>query len=165
MKCVGNTQIATNQCLDTVGSAGSQLMQYTCGQAAPVNVQDWTTSPPPPQYKSYEVVNCNDGIDNGGIVGSTMAVWARDVTANGSFEELDDLQGRVVGDPCGTDHDFPDDPDSYTFRPQTNHIYEVRVIEVDNFCPTDSPTSGCFRSIATFQGNPNGQTYVLTIGN
>jgi hypothetical protein len=31
----------TNQCLDTVGGPGSQLMQYTCGQAAPANVQSW----------------------------------------------------------------------------------------------------------------------------
>jgi hypothetical protein len=33
----------TNQCLDTVGGPGSQLMQYTCGQAAPANVQSWIT--------------------------------------------------------------------------------------------------------------------------
>jgi ricin-type beta-trefoil lectin protein len=33
----------TNQCLDTVGGPGSQLMQFTCGQAAPAKVQSWIT--------------------------------------------------------------------------------------------------------------------------
>ena len=31
----------TNQCLDTVGGAGSQLMQFTCGQAARPGAQSW----------------------------------------------------------------------------------------------------------------------------
>jgi len=31
----------TNQCLDTVGGPGSQLIQYTCGQSAPATVQFW----------------------------------------------------------------------------------------------------------------------------
>src|SRR3954447_12417391 len=38
----------TNQCLDTVSGPGSQLMQWTCGDAHPANVQSWTTAPPPP---------------------------------------------------------------------------------------------------------------------
>lgn len=33
----------TNQCLDTVSGPGSQLMQFTCGKAAPANVQFWIT--------------------------------------------------------------------------------------------------------------------------
>jgi hypothetical protein len=33
----------TNQCLDTVGGAGSELMQWTCGDAHPANVQSWIT--------------------------------------------------------------------------------------------------------------------------
>jgi hypothetical protein len=33
--------VGTNQCLDTVGGPGSQLMQFTCGQAAPPAVQSW----------------------------------------------------------------------------------------------------------------------------
>ena len=39
----------TNQCLDTVGGPGSQLMQFTCGQAAPANVQSWITGSAPTQ--------------------------------------------------------------------------------------------------------------------
>ena len=31
----------TNQCLDTVGGPGSQLMQFNCGQAAPAGAQSW----------------------------------------------------------------------------------------------------------------------------
>ncbi|WP_203913472.1 ricin-type beta-trefoil lectin domain protein [Rhizocola hellebori] len=31
----------TNQCLDTVAGPGSELMQFTCGQEAPVGVQSW----------------------------------------------------------------------------------------------------------------------------
>ncbi|MFC0548983.1 RICIN domain-containing protein [Kutzneria chonburiensis] len=33
--------LGTNQCLDTVGGAGSELMQFTCGQAAPAGAQSW----------------------------------------------------------------------------------------------------------------------------
>jgi hypothetical protein len=36
----------TNQCLDTVGGPGSELMQFTCGQETPVGVQSWTVSQP-----------------------------------------------------------------------------------------------------------------------
>ena len=150
----------TNQCLDTVGGSGSQLMQWTCGDAHPANVQSWITAPPPPQYKSYKVENCNSGIFNGGVVGSTMTVWARDVTANGSFLEVAALQGIVVGHQCGPDNV----PQSFTFLPQTDRLYEVRVVELDNNCLTNSPTAGCVRSTATFQGNPNGEAKVLTIG-
>jgi hypothetical protein len=152
----------TNQCLDTVGGSGSQLMQWTCGDARPANVQSWITAPTAPpalQYKSYEVENCNGGILNGGIVGSTMTVWTRDVTATGSFVESADLQGIVSGHQCGPDNV----PQSFTFFPQTDRLYEVRVVEVDKNCPTNSPTAGCVRSTATFQGNPNGQAFVLTI--
>jgi hypothetical protein len=151
----------TNQCLDTVGGPGSQLMQWTCGDAHPANVQSWITPPPAPQYKSYKVENCNGGIFNGGVFGSTMTVWVRDVTATGSFVESAALQGIVVGHQCGPD----DVPQSFTFFPQTDRLYEVRVVELDNNCPTNSPTAGCVRSTATFQGNPNGQAFVLTIGN
>jgi hypothetical protein len=31
----------TDQCLDTVAGPGSELMQFTCGQAAPPSVQTW----------------------------------------------------------------------------------------------------------------------------
>ncbi|MGA5300073.1 RICIN domain-containing protein [Nucisporomicrobium flavum] len=31
----------TNQCLDTVGGRGSNLMQFTCGQAVPAGAQSW----------------------------------------------------------------------------------------------------------------------------
>ncbi|MEV6160103.1 RICIN domain-containing protein [Nonomuraea sp. NPDC052129] len=31
----------TNQCLDTVSGRGSELMQFTCGQAAPPGAQSW----------------------------------------------------------------------------------------------------------------------------
>ncbi len=31
----------TNQCLDTVAGIDSELMQFTCGQEAPVGVQSW----------------------------------------------------------------------------------------------------------------------------
>jgi hypothetical protein len=31
----------TNQCLDTVGGRGTELMQFTCGQAAPAAAQSW----------------------------------------------------------------------------------------------------------------------------
>jgi hypothetical protein len=31
----------TNQCLDTVGGPGTQLMQFTCGQESPRGVQSW----------------------------------------------------------------------------------------------------------------------------
>lgn len=31
----------TNQCLDTVGGRGSQLMQFTCGQSSPAAAQSW----------------------------------------------------------------------------------------------------------------------------
>jgi hypothetical protein len=31
----------TNQCLDTVGGRGSQLMQFTCGLASPAAAQSW----------------------------------------------------------------------------------------------------------------------------
>jgi len=31
----------TNQCLDTVGGRGSQLMQFTCGQSSPPAAQSW----------------------------------------------------------------------------------------------------------------------------
>jgi hypothetical protein len=33
--------LGTNQCLDTVGGAGSELMQFNCGQAAPAGAQSW----------------------------------------------------------------------------------------------------------------------------
>jgi hypothetical protein len=154
----------TNQCLDTVGGFGSQLMQYTCGQAAPANVQSWITpppAPPQPQYKSYKVVNCNGSVLNGGVFGSTMTVWARDVTANGSFVQFATLQGIVVGHLCGPPNNVPQ---SFTFLPQPNRMYEVRVVELDNLCPNNSPTAGCVRTIAKFQGNPNGQAFVQTIG-
>jgi hypothetical protein len=36
----------TNQCLDTVAGPGSELMQFTCGQEAPPNVQTWAISQP-----------------------------------------------------------------------------------------------------------------------
>ena len=137
-------------------------MQWTCGDAHPANVQSWITAPPAPQYKSYKVENCNGGIFNGGAFGSTMTVLVRDVTATGSFVEFAALQGIVVGHQCGG----PDNvPQSFTFFPQTNRLYEVRVVELDNICPTNGPTAGCVRSTATFQGNPNGQAFVLTIGN
>jgi Ricin-type beta-trefoil lectin domain len=155
--------VGTNQCLDTVGGPGSELMQYTCGDAHPVNVQDWITAPPPPpepQYKSYEVKNCNNSIFGAGGFGAGMAVWVRDVTANGSFVEYAVLGGILQGHQCGN----PDVPVSYTFFPQPNRVYEVRVVEIDNVCPTNSPTTGCIRSDATFEGNPNGQAFVLTIG-
>jgi len=122
-------------------------------------VQNWTTAPPPLQYRSYKVENCNAGIFNGGIVGSTMAVWARDVTANGNFFEFAALQGILVGHLCGPGNT----PQSFTFLPQTDRVYEVRVVQLDNTCPTNSPTAGCVRSTATFQGNPNGQAFVQTI--
>ena len=89
-----------------------------------------------------------------------MTVWARDVTANGSFVEFAALQGIVVGHRCGPPNDVPE---SFTFLPQTDRMYEVRVVELDNTCPTNSPTAGCVRPIATFQGNPNGQAFVQTI--
>jgi hypothetical protein len=31
----------TDQCLDTVGGRGSDLMQFTCGQESPAGVQSW----------------------------------------------------------------------------------------------------------------------------
>jgi hypothetical protein len=31
----------TNQCLDTVAGASSELMQFTCGQEAPAGIQSW----------------------------------------------------------------------------------------------------------------------------
>jgi hypothetical protein len=31
----------TNQCLDTVGGRGSELMQFTCGQSSPPAAQSW----------------------------------------------------------------------------------------------------------------------------
>jgi hypothetical protein len=150
----------TNQCLDTVGGEGSELMQWTCGDAHPQNVQSWITAPPPPQYKSYKVENCNSGPFNGGVEGSGMTVWVRDVTANGSFVEDARLGGLAFGRQCGVAGTVPQ---SYTFHPQTGRLYEVRVVEVDNICPTDSPTLGCVRSTATFEGNPNGQDIVVTI--
>lgn len=33
--------LGTNQCLDTVGGPGSELMQFTCGQARPPAAQSW----------------------------------------------------------------------------------------------------------------------------
>jgi len=33
--------LGTNQCLDTVGGPGSELMQFNCGQAAPAGAQSW----------------------------------------------------------------------------------------------------------------------------
>jgi Ricin-type beta-trefoil lectin domain len=33
--------VGTNQCLDTVGGRGSQLMQFTCGLASPAGAQAW----------------------------------------------------------------------------------------------------------------------------
>jgi hypothetical protein len=33
--------LGTNQCLDTVGGRGTELMQFTCGQAAPAAAQSW----------------------------------------------------------------------------------------------------------------------------
>jgi hypothetical protein len=33
--------LGTDQCLDTVGGRGSELMQFTCGQAAPAGAQSW----------------------------------------------------------------------------------------------------------------------------
>ena len=157
----------TNQCLDTVGGEGSELMQWYCSDPHPANVQSWITAPPPPpppQYQSYKVENCNSSIRSGGPFGSTMSVWVRDVTANGSFVENSRLQGLLVGHQCGPN----DVPQSFTFKPpQANRLYEVRVVELDNdnICPTDSPTAGCIRSTATFESNPNGQAFVLTIGN
>jgi hypothetical protein len=150
----------TNQCLDTVGGPGSELMQYTCGEEAPANVQSWTTAPPAPQYRSYRVENCNNSFSNGGVVGSTMTVWARDVTANGGFVKFAALPGILAGQRCGSPGNVPQ---SFTFPPQPDRRYEVRVVQLDNNCPTNSPTAGCVRSSATFQGNPNGQAFVLTI--
>jgi len=50
----------TNQCLDTVSGPGSQLMQWTCGDAHPANVQSWITAPPPPQSEALKVTNVAD---------------------------------------------------------------------------------------------------------
>jgi hypothetical protein len=47
----------TNQCLDTVSGPGSELMQFTCGQEAPVNVQSWITGTVPPT-----IIVSNEGI-------------------------------------------------------------------------------------------------------
>lgn len=52
----------TNQCLDTVGGAGSKLMQYTCGKASPPDVQSWLTgSVPTPSGRQISVSNQGAG--------------------------------------------------------------------------------------------------------
>jgi hypothetical protein len=50
----------TNQCLDTVGGPGSQLMQWTCGQASPPNVQSWITGSNPTQ-SGREIIVSSEG--------------------------------------------------------------------------------------------------------
>jgi hypothetical protein len=37
--------LGTGLCLDTVGGPGSELMQWFCGQEAPVGVQSWIINP------------------------------------------------------------------------------------------------------------------------